>query len=216
MSDRSRIGKTLLEERSELRECGHFATLILARTNPENKKEKSQGRLARLTHPVYLCFLTTLHEVAREWQMKKSLWNSAKRQELHERLDLLTPNTAALWGQMSVSQMVAHLVDSLRLATGELVAKPQNLPIRFTPLKQLIIYGPPFPKNSPTSPELRARLADDWKTECDRLRLMMKTLAERPESTKFPRHPLFGEMSRNLWGVLSYKHIDHHFRQFGV
>ena len=53
--------------------------------------------------------------------------------------------------------MLAHLNDSYRMATGELKVKPKNLPLRYTPIKQLIIYVLPFPKGAPTAPELIAR-----------------------------------------------------------
>ena len=146
----------------------------------------------------------------------KTVWEPEARQELSERLDRLTPDTSGLWGRMNATQMVAHVVDSLRMAIGDLQAEPKKLPIRFTPLKQLIIYGPPFPKNVPTAPELLTRQADDWDTECAQLRQVMDAFAGRPVDVKLPRHPAFGRLSRRAWGVLSYKHIDHHFRQFGV
>ena len=28
-------------------------------------------------------------------------------------------------------------------------------------------------------------------------------------------HPFFGSMTRPSWGILAYRHFDHHFRQFG-
>jgi hypothetical protein len=36
------------------------------------------------------------------------------------------------------------------MALGELTVKPKHLPIRYPPLKQLIIYVVPFPKSAPT------------------------------------------------------------------
>jgi hypothetical protein len=146
----------------------------------------------------------------------KNLWDASSRAELSNRLSKLTPDAKAAWGKMSATEMLAHLVDSLRMATGELPAKQEKLPIRFTPLKQLIIYGPPFPKNSPTSPELRARKADEWDMELSALKQMMESFAARPAGATLPRHPAFGNLSRRTWGALSYKHIDHHFKQFGV
>jgi Protein of unknown function (DUF1569) len=146
----------------------------------------------------------------------KTLWESNARQEISKRIDLLTPDTSGLWGRMNARQMMAHLVDGLRMATGELATQEKKLPIRFTPLKQLIIYGPPFPKNSPTAPELLARQPDDWDAECANLRQMMGVFASRKPGAKLPRHPAFGQLSRRAWGVLSYKHIDHHLKQFGV
>ncbi len=117
----------------------------------------------------------------------KNLWDESARQELSERISLLT-----------------------------LKVKEKKLPIRFTPLKQLIIYGPPFPKNSPTAPELILRQAEDWDGECETLRKTMEAFAARPESRRLPIHPAFGKLSRQTWGALSYKHIDHHLKQFGV
>ena len=146
----------------------------------------------------------------------KSLWDSNAREELAQRLDRLKPDASGLWGKMNASQMVAHLVDSLKMSTGKLKVKGKKLPLRFTPIKQLIIYGPPFPKSAPTAPELLVRQCDDWDTECASLKEMMDSFASRPAGTQLPRHPAFGTLSRRAWGVLSYKHIDHHFRQFGV
>ena len=31
-----------------------------------------------------------------------------------------------------------------------------------------------------------------------------------------PAHPLFGPMTWREWGVATYKHTDHHLRQFGA
>lgn len=146
----------------------------------------------------------------------KNLWDSSARQQLSERVALLTPEASPLWGQMNARQMMAHIVDALRMAMGDLKAEGKKLPIRFTPLKQLIIYGPPFPKSSPTAPELLTRQADDWEGECATLRQMMDSFAALPPGTKFPLHPAFGTLSRRAWGALGYKHIDHHLRQFGV
>lgn len=146
----------------------------------------------------------------------KNLWDATARKELSERLALITAETPPLWGQMNARQMIAHVVDALRMAMGDLKAAGKKLPIRFTPLKQLIIYGPPFPKNSPTSPELQGRQAEDWDGECTRLRQMMDSFAALPPGNKFPLHPAFGTLSRRAWGALQYKHIDHHLKQFGA
>jgi hypothetical protein len=117
---------------------------------------------------------------------------------------------------MTAPQMIVHVVDGLKMATGELPTEEKKRPIRFTPLKQFIIYGPPFPKSVPTSPELLERQCEDFDQECANLRQMMDTFASIPVGTQLPRHPAFGKLSRRAWGALTYKHIDHHFKQFGV
>jgi hypothetical protein len=146
----------------------------------------------------------------------KTLWDSKARDELAQRLDRLKPDARPQWGRMSAPQMVVHIVDALKMSTGELPTEEKKLPIRFTPLKQLIIYGPPFPKSVPTAPELLTRQCEDFDTECANLKQMMDTFARIPPTTELPRHPAFGKLSRRAWGALTYKHIDHHFKQFGV
>ena len=36
------------------------------------------------------------------------------------------------------------------------------------------------------------------------------------EGLGWPDHPAFGALSRRAWGVLIYRHMDHHLRQFGA
>lgn len=146
----------------------------------------------------------------------KSLWDFNARHELAQRLDRLKPDASPQWGRMSAEQMVVHVVDALKMATGELPVEEKKRPIRFAPLKQLIIYGPPFPRSVPTAPELLVRQCEDFDTECTNLKAMMDSFASTPVETELPRHPAFGKLSRRAWGALTYKHIDHHFRQFGV
>ena len=146
----------------------------------------------------------------------KTLWDSNAREDISQRVERLTPTTAATWGKMNARQMMAHVVDALRMAMGELPVELKKSPIRFTPIKQLIIYGPPFLKSTPTSPELLLREAVDWSSECASLRTAMESFATRPSSADFPLHPVFGKLSRRAWGALQYKHLDHHLRQFGV
>ncbi len=146
----------------------------------------------------------------------KTLWDSSAREELAQRLDRLKPDAHRKWGKMSASQMVAHLVDAMKMTTGEIKTEDKKLPLRFTPIKQLIIYGPPFPKGAPTAPELVGRECEDWDAECKSLKAMMDSFASIPPGAELPRHPAFGTLSRRAWGALTYKHIDHHFKQFGA
>ena len=146
----------------------------------------------------------------------KSIWNDVDYRYVKRRLDSLTPMTAPQWGRFDAPGMVAHLTDCLRMASGELPVAGKKLPIRFTPLKQLIIYVLPFPKSAPTAPELIARRPVDWHGELEDLRGELDALVKRGRSGPFVPHPAFGELTGATWGVLIYKHMDHHLRQFGV
>ena len=146
----------------------------------------------------------------------KTLWNGPDRRELKDRLARLTPGAQRKWGTMSAPQMMAHLVDAMRMTHGDLHIPSKNLPLRFTPIKQLVIYWLPFPKGAPTAPQLVSRPPADWPSECATLATMIDRFGERDRAAACPEHPAFGKLSSKAWGVLAYRHIDHHFKQFGA
>jgi hypothetical protein len=81
----------------------------------------------------------------------------------------------------------------------------------------LVVYTIPWPKGLPTSPALLARIDQSaWPTEVASFGALLDRFAVRPTDATWPLHPAFGTLSRRAWGVLGYRHVDHHFRQFGV
>src|SRR4029453_2611428 len=109
----------------------------------------------------------------------KTIFNPRDHLELHERVQRLTTTQTARWGKMTPLQMVAHLSDSLRMASGELGVVPKKVPLRFLPLKQLVLYLLPIPKGLPSSRELIGRKPGDWTTEIAALREELNGLVER-------------------------------------
>ena len=145
-----------------------------------------------------------------------TLWNDADRQALVTRLRNLTPEATAKWGRLTARGALAHLHDATRMALGELVVKPKKLPIRYPPLKQLIIYVVPFPKSAPTAPELVSRQADDWTAELAALEGAVDRLVAKGASASWPDHPAFGSLTHRAWGVLvlSLIHISEPTRPY--
>ena len=117
---------------------------------------------------------------------------------------------------MSAPQMVCHLAESLKMALGDLPVASKNVPIRYPPLKQFIVYLAPFPKNVPTAPELLARSPREWSADVADLQSLLNRFAARGAGSAWPEHPAFGKLSGRAWGVLVYRHMDHHLRQFGA
>ena len=147
----------------------------------------------------------------------RSMWDPGVPDQLLARLGRLTPDMTPRWGRFTCPDMVAHLNESMRMALGEITPAPKRLPIRFFPLKQLIIYVLPFPKGVPTAPELLVWSGRAvWDEEVKRFPELLARLKARAGDTKWPTHPAFGAMSRRAWGVLGYRHFSHHFGQFGV
>jgi Protein of unknown function (DUF1569) len=148
--------------------------------------------------------------------MQKSLANASARQELLDRLERLAPDAAPLWGTMTAPQMLAHLLDWMLMAEGELKTAAQKRLLRFPPLKQLAIYWLPFPKGVMTAPELIGRKPAEWAIEKGAVRQHLQSFENMAARREWPEHPAFGKMSRRAWCVFAYRHMDHHLRQFGI
>lgn len=147
----------------------------------------------------------------------KTIWDRARQQEIRERVARLSPDSRGAWGKLSAPAMVCHLADSLKMALGDMPVASKHLPIRYPPLKQLIIYVAPFPKGAPTAPELLARPPAAWQADIAELQALVDRIVARGrDSSPWPEHPAFGRLSTRAWGVLTYRHMDHHLRQFGA
>jgi hypothetical protein len=146
----------------------------------------------------------------------KSIWREDDRRAIHDRVGALACDRRAEWGTFTAPKMVCHLADSLRMAMGDLTVASKALPIRYPPLKQFIVYVAPFPKGLPTAPELLARAPREWTDEVADVQLLLARAASARVTDTWPEHPAFGRLSKRAWGVLIYRHMDHHLRQFGA
>jgi len=146
----------------------------------------------------------------------KSIWQDEARRELSDRVGAVAPDRRAAWGRFSAPTMMCHLADSLKMAMGDLKVAPKRLPIRYPPLKQLIIYVAPFPKGAPTAPELLARQPREWAHDVSDVQDLLARAGSARTTEAWPEHPAFGRLSKRAWGVLIYRHMDHHLKQFGA
>jgi transposase InsO family protein len=75
----------------------------------------------------------------------------------------------------------------------------------------------PMRRNSPTVKGLVVRDERDLGTERERLcGLIDRFTAAGPEGCTTHPHSFFGRLTPEEWAILMYKHLDHHFRQFGI
>jgi Protein of unknown function (DUF1569) len=148
--------------------------------------------------------------------MAATLWNEPDRRNLVARIERLAPDRAPKWGRMDASRMVVHLTDALYMATGDIQCAAKNTPLAWPGVKQLIMFYLPWPKGSPTAPELLARSPMQWADEVGALRQALEHFARQPVNGDWPAHPAFGRLNAQQWGRLAHRHIDHHLTQFGV
>ena len=145
-----------------------------------------------------------------------SMFNAVTRDKFRKRIDKLSPRSERRWGTMSSEKMICHLGDQVRLALGELDARPIAGPLRYAPFRWLAIYVMPWPHGLKGPPESFTTQAREWERDVVALHSLLEQFAARSDQGQWPEHPIFGPMSGPLWAQLTCKHFDHHLRQFGV
>ena len=146
-----------------------------------------------------------------------SILNETDRTAVINRMQSLTASSTARWGKLNVVGMLQHLRLSMRMGLGELpVASVNKRPFQMFPLKHLVLYVLPFPKGAPTARELYPEGGSAFDEERATVVNLIEQIAAGPQEGRGPAHPLFGPLSRREWGVLTYKHVDHHLKQFGA
>jgi len=147
----------------------------------------------------------------------RSILNEDDHAEIIRRLNSLSVSSTRRWGNLDVAGMVQHLRLSAQMTLGELPVPSKNKrALQTFPLKHLILYVIPFPKGAPTAPELKPVDAVSFEEERAALLGMLERIAKGPHEGAGPAHPLFGPLSWQEWGVATYKHANHHLKQFGA
>ncbi|HVS92147.1 MAG TPA: DUF1569 domain-containing protein [Mucilaginibacter sp.] len=144
----------------------------------------------------------------------KTVFDKTTRDELIERIGTLTENSKALWGKMNVDQMIKHCTLYEEMATGKVKYKRAFIGRLFgkIALKQVLKDDAPLARNTPTLPELRIKESGDFSSEKAKWISLIGEY-EHFTNTGFI-HPFFGKMTKEQIGFMSYKHTDHHLRQF--
>jgi hypothetical protein len=147
----------------------------------------------------------------------KTLFDPADRRALLARLDDLEAAGTPGWGQMNAPQMICHVRTALRLSLGEGLDRKPTGPLARWPFNWLVIHVLPWPKGKAQSPpELLAAQPGPWEDDLAELRRLIDQFGDRNPRDDWPQSVAFGKISGSAWGVLHYKHLDHHFRQFGI
>jgi hypothetical protein len=147
----------------------------------------------------------------------RSILNETDRAEISNRMRSLSASSTGRWGSMNVVSMLQHLHLSTRMALGELpVASVNKRAFQAFPLKHLLLYVVPFPKGAPTAAELKPGDTVSFEEERTALLELLERIGTGPRDGAGPAHPLFGPLTWREWGVVTYKHANHHLKQFGA
>ena len=148
----------------------------------------------------------------------KTLFNSEIQKEVLERINSLSRDSKALWGNMNVYQMVVHCIRAERHYQGQLpIAAPQGINLADGPkwLHLLLADDTPMMRGARTN---KAFVVEEAYGDLEAEILTWESLIAKYKTFRAPKyvHWFFGEMTREQLGQLAYKHNDHHLRQFGV
>ena len=146
-----------------------------------------------------------------------TLFDARDRAQVLERIGALQPDRRPVWGRFAPAEMVCHVSASLRQALGEYEAARGRGALSTWPLNWLAIHVAPWPKGKTQSPpEFLAVKPTTWEDDLARLRALVGRFGERKPEDAWPVSPFFGRISGRSWGVLQYRHLDHHLTQFGA
>lgn len=147
-----------------------------------------------------------------------SIFIPSDRDALALRVASLEPASTRHWGRMNPGQMLAHCAFAVEDACGARPVKQVFLGKLVTPFLRKLVFGPkPFGRNSPTDPQYIMAETQDFEPTRARLATAIDRMVQRgPGKAEGLVHPFFGRLTGEQWGILVYKHLDHHLRQFGV
>ena len=151
--------------------------------------------------------------------MPANFLHPAANKALISRLFQLMPDARRRWGTMTAGEMLVHCADQLRVSRGDKRVTSVWVPGLLKPLLKwfFVTRVEQFKRNMRTLPELNARLG---MTRPVSFATDHAALLALLDSARYPangiEHPVFGYMSAQEFGEATWKHLDHHLRQFGV
>lgn len=148
----------------------------------------------------------------------KTLFDPIINAEILNRIERLNSSSKPKWGKMNVEQMLTHLYLSLQVNFGEIELKRGLLGLFFSGISRNILLGEkPFPKHLPADKKVLAKEVSSFSSEKKKVENSIKMYLESgPEGLSKKPHNILGKITTEESSFLSYKHLDHHLRQFGV
>jgi oxepin-CoA hydrolase/3-oxo-5,6-dehydrosuberyl-CoA semialdehyde dehydrogenase len=126
----------------------------------------------------------------------------------------------ANWGKMNFNQMLEHLIEACKNASGDIVFDTFHTPEERLPAMQAFLMTDklfkPETKNAMMGEEPAPVKNENTNALLDELQSQINRFYERfqQDENLVVRNPIFGDLNEELWTRLLYKHCIHHLRQF--
>ena len=81
--------------------------------------------------------------------------------------------------------------------------------------KSSLYNDKPWKHDMTTAKEYKVVEPKQFNSEKATLVSLVEEFYSKKEQSNWPSHPYFGDFTKDQWGKMQYKHLDHHLRQFG-
>lgn len=148
-----------------------------------------------------------------------SVYEQQTTDETLARLEKLTHESQPKWGKMNVAQMLAHVSVSYDMAYGKIEVNNNFLMKLMIKLfvKKMVTNEVPYKQNLRTAPQFL--ITDEREFEKEKAHLIENIKLTQEKGKAYfegKESASFGPLSAEEWNNTFYKHLDHHFQQFGV
>lgn len=151
--------------------------------------------------------------------MKKNLLNHDTAEHIINRVQKLQPFDKPHWGKMTPTEMLLHINKSHQLLLSPSTSSHQKTSLKHLLIRWLVLYVMPrYPKGAKAPSQLVTKGTIN-ETAFEEQKQTFIELIRRFAQHSSPIqhfHPYFGALSTEQWGLASWKHADHHLRQFGL
>jgi hypothetical protein len=149
----------------------------------------------------------------------KSLFNECDYQEIRNRIEKLSETNQQQWGKMNTAQMLAHCSIGFEIVIGKLPFEDKSNFFLRTVGKNIVLHLVKkgyFAKNQRTFSIYKIRDDKTFEMEKGRLLESIDAFYKLRDKNDIGRHPYFGKLSKDDWGVMQYVHTNHHLTQFSA
>jgi hypothetical protein len=112
--------------------------------------------------------------------------------------------------------MLSHLCDQMRMPYADppcpLIPGVYHYPV----IRELVLYLLPWPKQVQGPLEAFRTSPAVWAEDVATLKKLVDQFIAASEDLPCAGHPILGALNHRAWGYFSYRHLDHHLRQFGA
>ncbi|MEZ5046561.1 MAG: DinB family protein [Chitinophagaceae bacterium] len=136
-------------------------------------------------------------------------------------LQKLDEHTKPLFGKMNVLQMIEHMSDAFRQASGLIPQEALHNEAITQKMYQFMMSDKPFKDNTPNPNLPEEPLAVKSASKEEAIHTLQKDIqffinTFKEDKDKRILNPFFGNLNQEEWIHLLHKHAWHHLRQFNI